>query len=239
MKKTIIALLALAGVAAAENTVEWTQLTLDNSDIVTMSGSAAIGNANKITIGDDGYGSLSSKSAALGWSEDVTLNQSWKLTFSLTDKALANDTTIFSTSASVNGQTNYQSSGELLKVMANGSLDMGEEQSAAGLITANTPVTLTLVFLAKQDLDKTDIGGTFLVYVGDDGEKGDAVISYDVDDRVTFVENSSSRLWTNTSAEEFTKIALYSGGVVTVPEPTTATLSLLALAGLAARRRRK
>ena len=229
--------------AAAADTVEWTRLTLDNSDIVTTyeknNVETTIGNARKITIDEDGYGSLQNGSAALGWSEDVTLNQSWKLTFSLTDKALTNDTLIFSSVAVIDSNNNnYASSTDLLRVMANGSLKSGDNQSDAGLITANTPVTLTLVFLAKQDLDKTDIGGTFLVYVGDTGESGDAVISYDVNERVTFVENSSSRLWTNTGAEEFTKIALYSGGVVTVPEPTTATLSLLALAGLAARRRR-
>ena len=124
--------------------------------------------------------------------------------------------------------------------MRDGTTDL--EASDTMIISSNTPIALTLVFLAKQDSERTDLGGTFLVYVGDKGENGDAVVSYDVDERVTFTENSTTRLWTNDGSngyEKYSNIALYSGGVVTVPEPATATLSLLALAGLAARRRRR
>ncbi|MBQ2815025.1 MAG: PEP-CTERM sorting domain-containing protein [Clostridia bacterium] len=273
MKKTIIALLALAGVAgASEDTVTWTQLTLDNSDIIQTydktdgTGTVTkedipIDNAKKITIGTDGYGSLSGGSAALGWSESITLNESWKLVFELTDKALGEgDASLFSIKTKINkeikdnttqeitsGMTGPVEDAEILKVCEDGSLKLEKkvdgtpvgETSVSGLITANTATAVTLVFLAEEDTNGNDIGGTFYVYVGENGDSGDAVISYNVDERVEFGENYDARLWTNGGAETFSKIALYSGGVVTVPEPATATLSLLALAGLAARRRRR
>jgi len=271
MKKTIIALLALAGVAgASEDSVTWKQLTLDNSDIIqtydetdgtgtVTKGDIPIDNAKKITIDTDGYGSLSTGSAALGWSDSITLNESWKLVFELTDKSLG-DASLFSIKTKINEKTKDNTTqeitsgkvgpvedAEILKVCNDGSLKLEKkvsstlvgETSVSGLITANTATAVTLVFLAEEDTNGNDIGGTFYVYVGENGDSGDAVISYNVDERVEFGENYDARLWTNGGAETFSKIALYSGGVVTVPEPATATLSLLALAGLAARRRRK
>ena len=113
------------------------------------------------------------------------------------------------------------------------------DSSDTGLITAKTAKAITLVFIAKEDTDGNDLGGTFYVYVGNEGENSKAVISYDVDDRVVFTENTTTRLWTNGGLEQFSNISLSYGNAVTIPEPATATLSLLALAGLTMRRRRK
>lgn len=251
MKKTIIALFALTSVVSAEDAVEWIQLTLDNSDIVKTHTEGEttlnVSNANTVTIGDDGLGSLSTKSSALGWTENITLNESWKLAFTLTDKAIANAnifTTGTRTDVSKDNQTQLPVSATFgpqnytLKVLQNGALQIDSyPASAAGLITANTATAITLVFRAEEDTAGNDMGGTFLVYVGENA--GEAVISQHVNSRVSFGENKDARLWTNSGAETFSGIAIYSGGVVTIPEPTTATLSLLALAGLAARRRRQ
>ena len=242
MKKALITLtaLALAGVASADELVTWNSLTLDNTDIVTKHNNSTIGNAGTVVINEEGFGSLKEKSAALGWIQDVTLNESWKLSFTLNDKALTNRTLLFSNNAYVNDRIAYQAQGaHWLEVNSQGELTMGGETSDAGLIVANTPTAITLVFIAKEDINGNDLGGSFYLYVGTEGEKGRAVLSYDVEDRVSFTENSTTRLWTNGGNEEYSGISICSGGVFTVPEPTTATLSLLALAGLAARRRRR
>ena len=64
-----------------------------------------------------------------------------------------------------------------------------------------------------------------------------------MDSNLTLPPSSSIRLWTNGGNEKFSNVALsmLDNNKITpaVPEPTTATLSLLALAGLAARRRRR
>ncbi len=78
----------------------------------------------------------------------------------------------------------------------------------------------------------------------------DAVISYALTDSETFATTLISgtvRSWTNQGYQDYsfgavTDMSAYAGTAAFaqyVPEPTTATLSLLALAGLAARRRRK
>lgn len=84
-----------------------------------------------------------------------------------------------------------------------------------------------------------DAGGRFSLTVGE----GEAAKTYsadtDINDNLVLYENSKARFWTNSAAQKMENISLREGGLMYLPEPGTTTLSLLALAGLATRRRRR
>ena len=212
MKKTIIALLALAGVAAAA----------------------------PLTLTSPASGSLSSSNAAVAWSEDYSTLTSWELSFTLTDAALG-DAILFGTDRDGSGAAGY-----ILSTNVDGSLEVYarnigvnySNSTAAGVVTAGTPVAITFSFVADENQYTNEIvGGTFTV------KAGEATSSWAVTSGLGYTDltnNSVSRFWTNGGAEQFSNITVTKlDNNMVVPEPTTATLSLLALAGLAARRRRK
>jgi len=212
MKKTIIALLALAGVAAAA----------------------------PLTLTSPTDGSLTSSNAAVAWSENYSTLTSWELSFTLTDTTLG-DAIIFGTDRDGSGAAGY-----LLSTDTDGSLEVYarninvtySKSTAAGVVTAGTPVAITFSFVADENQYTNEIvGGTFTV------KAGEATSSWAVKDGLEYTDltnNSVSRFWTNGGAEKFSNITVAKlDNNMVVPEPTTATLSLLALAGLAARRRRK
>ena len=212
MKKTIIALLALAGVAAAES----------------------------LTLTSPTDGSLTSGNAPVAWSENYSTLTSWELSFTLTDAALG-DAVIFSTDKDSSGGAGY-----VLSTNEDGSLEVYAREigvyysksTAAGVVTAGTPLAITFSFVADENMFTNEIvGGTFTV------KAGEATNSWAVTDYLEYTDltnNSVSRFWTNGQAEQFSNITVAKlDNNMVVPEPTTATLSLLALAGLAARRRRK
>ena len=227
MKKTIIALLALAGVAAGAEPITLT-LTSPDSNLGTD------GNGNQaLAWSDEGYDELTS----------------WSLSFMLNDKALTDDTNLFSTRSLGSGAEGY-----VLRSNADGSLKLMYRDhpdvldtvitSATGLVQANTNTAITLKFVADvEKISGNVVAGTFFII------SGESSVSAKVDDYLghTSLENNvNCRFWTNRSgnpaspAETFSNISLQKidDNIVVVPEPTTATLSLLALAGLAARRRR-
>ncbi len=212
MKKTIIALLALAGVAAAA----------------------------PLTLTSPANGTLASSNAEVAWSEAYSTLTSWELSFTLTDAALG-DAILFGTDRDGSGAAGY-----ILSTNTDGSLEVyarniGVDYSnstAAGVVTAGTPVAITFSFVADENQYTNEIvGGTFTV------KAGEATSSWAVTSGLGYTDltnNSVSRFWTNSGAEQFSNITVTKlDNNMVVPEPTTATLSLLALAGLAARRRRK
>ncbi|MBE6409141.1 MAG: PEP-CTERM sorting domain-containing protein [Akkermansiaceae bacterium] len=246
MKKTIIALLALAGVAAA------TEQTL--------------------TLTSPTNSSLNSGNSALNWSQSTgSYLTSWELSFTLDINTITDySDEVFGT----NGGTNQGAQGYVINVTNDGRvfLTNGRGGYNAALISTaagafneytnhevvyktegdtqvkdhdeytfsdTTNVAITLTFNRYIDEATNEaIGGIFTMTVGDE------VQSTKVDDisNTAFLKNGNSRIWTNGGKQTFSKIALKQLNdtvVASVPEPTTATLSLLALAGLAARRRRK
>ncbi len=203
MKKTIIALLALAGVAAADS------LTLNVTE-------------------------LKSSNTLLTWSDDIDALTSWALTFNLDSQRSAlseQDLAFIQNSGSDNGAA------VKFAVNPNGTLEFygygASTNSPESMVTVDsTPITLQ--FIANEQAGSI-IGGRLTAI---SGEKS---FSIDLDSELTLTNSNSIRLWSNGGNEHFTNITLsaLNNNVVAVPEPTTATLSLLALAGLAARRRRR
>ena len=214
MKKTLITLLALTGVAMAAE--------------------------EALTLTSPTNGSLTSSNEAIAWSEDYTNLESWQLSFTLTDAALG-DAIIFGTDRDGSGAAGY-----LLSTNADGSLEVYarnigvnySKSTAAGVIEAGTPLAITFSFVAdvNQYTDEV-VGGTFTLSAGGTTNSWKVTEGLDYTD---LTNNSVSRFWTNGGAEQFSNISVMKlDSNMVVPEPTTATLSLLALAGLAARRRRR
>ena len=240
MKKTIIALLALAGAALGAEETDWTQLTLNGG---TGNGTAAISTTEGIT-------SITNGQASVNWTEEIPCLTTWKTSFELTDKAIAS-ATIWSSSRYVNDPR-----GMLLKVGSEGELTLSQSLSSTvfvstdpDLIKANTPTLITLSCISTENIEGEIIGVTYNLKVSQQS------VSYSLtkeqiegqtsDDGThnwsmfKFYDNDTTRFVTNGGNETFNKINVWSGKNKIVPEPTTATLSLLALAGLVARRRRK
>lgn len=226
MKKTLIALVAMAGISmGAEGLVTdaseltWTDLTLTTPA------------NNQLTSGN----------SAIDWSEETgNLTESWALSFTL-DPSRAADAYLFGTVKGSSGADGYT-----LSTTSAGAIALNQNKSnnvlTVGSYTADdSAVAITLQFVKYVDEAGADLSGEFTLTVGD------ASATYVVEnfDNTVFNKGSNNNVWTNGGAEKLYDISLATAGCVTiasspvVPEPATATLSLLALCGLAARRRRK
>lgn len=95
------------------------------------------------------------------------------------------------------------------------------------------PTVITLQFIANEDEQGNIQGGTLSAIVGE--LKHTATL----EGNLTLSKSADGfRVWSNGAQEHFTGMSLVKLENNLIPEPATATLSLLALAGLAARRRR-
>ncbi len=210
MKKTLIALLALVGVAAAES------LTLNITELKT-------GN-NMLT-----------------WTDaDVSELTSWELSFtldsqraSLTEQDLMffpDDTDKVKFAVNANGSLEFYGSSIFTASGATEATD--SVSSAAGMVTTDA-TAITLSFVGNEKAGEI-IGGTL------SATASGKTFTVAVSEAVTLTKTAGGiRIWSNGAQEHYTQLSLKALSNKVVPEPTTATLSLLALAGLAARRRRK
>ncbi len=147
---------------------------------------------------------------------DIIVNEG---TFSLNEAAITSDVTMNSGKLNIIGDVETGAltlNGGTINFDADSTIDLGEENLILG---DNVAITLNV-----DSLD--NIEGITLFKNAGNVTGLDALT-------VTFVDA--------TGAEKEAAVSFSNGSVVTgsIPEPTTATLSLLALAGLAARRRRK
>lgn len=214
---------------------------------------------NTKTTVTDGLGSVSTGNDSINWSESTGNLQSWALTFTVTpelktNKDALNATDLISTRRG-SGAQGYilaaDAEGKVYLKVYNGSPLATSENS---FISAGSETTLTLTFVAdvadeyygfynEGEAAGTVVGGTFTVFSGET-----AVLTYTVNKseitNTDFAKNGAS-LWTSSGATEinatykFSSVGLSQLDSNIIPEPATATLSLLALVGLAARRRRR
>ena len=225
MKKTLIALISMAGAAAAAVTDGY----LTNPDALTW---------ETLTLTTPANGVLSTGNSAIDWSEDTgALEKSWELSFVLDPSRLSNQY-LFGTVKGSSGADGYT-----LSITQAGAISLNQNKSKSiltvGTYTAeDTAVNVTLTFVNYYDeVSNAEAGGEFTLTVGE--SSGSIEISQEVAAYTTFNKGSNNNIWTNGGAEKLSNITLKQGGYMIIPEPATATLSLLALAGLAARRRRK
>ena len=214
--------MALAGVAMADTVTTPEELTWTTLSITAP--------AN---------GTLASGNSAIDWSEETgNLTESWELSFTLDPSRLDNQY-LFGTVKGNSGADGYT-----LSITNSGTISLNENKInsvlTVGSYTADdSAVAITLQFVKFVTTEGAFDSGLFTLTVGD------AVGTYAVtsENNTIFTKGSNNNVWTNGGREQLSGISLKSAGAVvvmpTVPEPATATLSLLALAGLAARRRRK
>ncbi|MBQ9830447.1 MAG: PEP-CTERM sorting domain-containing protein [Akkermansia sp.] len=224
MKKTLITLMALAGVAVANTAT----LTLPgNDDFTWIAGS----NANGI---------------GTGASADIVQ----QLATAITSTNIGNTDLVgwFGGTGQAYGSGHY---GSDISIISSTSFsfksrpELSGEYVALGVALENAADAITLSFTTNNQLgyslwsyDGTTvtelIGNTFV------GGAGDVSVTYDA----AFVEPTQLFVvWTanhpSGNAGDGQTVEVSNIGISYIPEPATATLSLLALAGLAARRRRK
>lgn len=241
MKKTIIALMALAGVTAAET------LTLDSYAVSYGTGTT-----------------LSTGNQLMTWSDSQTYSN-WYMEFSFTELTDNNATigsrwvsTICSDSSTV--RKGLSASVQLLSTDRTPNITFGDGGETSNLMGSSP----TLIFTAGDALTMAVYDN--IAYIGN--KSTETYISLDLD-TVTLKTGSDStmssgaaRAFANSNSTKIGETTIASLDSLTipngqaldivklvttgaaetmsvVPEPTTATLSLLALAGLAVRRRRK
>lgn len=226
MKKTLITLLSLAGVAMAA-----TDGYLTNPDALTWD--------DALTLTTPANGVLNSGNSGLYWDGAAACTKSWELSFNLTNTEAGNQY-LFGTVHGGSGADGYT-----LSITSGGAVKLNSNKSNAlastgdGAVTLNTPVSITLTFVNYVDeVTAATVGGQFTLTVGEQD-----ALTYTVAEAAVFTPSNAgsggSRLWTNSGKQQFSNVTFKTGGNMIIPEPATATLSLLALCGLAARRRRK
>ena len=255
MKKTIIALMALAGVAAADTVITGADLTWDvsapNKDCTTV-------NSGNLTYSGGGWW-VNGPTGTLTQSITLGLNQvlefSYSCDFSSSNSvltlALANNngavvmgktygnevrlgTTTDTGDAVARGYAfgSTNNSGAVANIESYTALKDGAGENANNVAfvvnSGNTVNTNDVTFTVAYNTTLSQFVGT-LAYDG---------YTAKIDLGETFSVNAITATFDGDSSfvGHVNDIQLK---VTTIPEPTTATLSLLALAGLAARRRRR
>ena len=225
MKKTIIALMALAGVAMADDL--------------------------PITLGGETVAEQLTSNGQFNWDGTVGNLDSWEVSFDITpvlkkNETALNEQVLFSTTKVSSGaygvRFSVTSDGTVMITDGSSALKTTEET----VFTCGTETPITISFVADYT-GEDYTGGTFTVT---SGEK--TLLTYEAAATLeyTALEDGYASVWTQSGngdsscTFEFRNITVsqLENNVIpsaTVPEPATATLSLLALAGLAARRRRK
>ncbi len=217
MKKTLIlACSLLASVAQADLTLPSTDAYFDGS-----------------------VDTLSSSNKLIKWDTtvlDSTLTN-FALSFSIGQNTQNNEKTVISLSTENSGASglcvtiDVNEGQPTVLTLTNGNL---------GWITSPAPPTVELAFDTVYTLAVVD--NKAYLWQGEEIPTTLPDNGYDVSNYITTLDTTLSRGWSNGGVNTVTlgKVTDLSAlAAPAVPEPTTATLSLLALAGLAARRRRK
>ena len=255
MKKTIITLLALAGVAVADTatTTIFTDLTQDKT-ITLSDNSSIIWSATTDTFTGSIYSTVSSQQArasmsfTLNLTDAATVGSTKTELVTITKTGYDNTIGLWLVDGKISGRWN---DGTWDKVTGEGNPGTASGQVAISSILTNNENVFTL------DGDKF-IALTLVLDRTCDANNSDNVgmVLYDADGSVVwnccslgaagFTTYDAIKLNTDYvgNAASITNAVLSPTDAGTqaaaiVPEPTTATLSLLALAGLAARRRRR
>lgn len=233
MKKTLVIILALSSVATADITLYDATFASTGTDTLT-------GARSHLKVG----------------SEAITLS-SWMIEFQITKQG--DSGTFFSTCRYSTDQTERgglgirtnSDTGLSITTNANNSFASGKLTVTSFTdISANNPITLRFAYDAVNHSAYLYNVGTGEYVSATELTASDTYKLATVDSTVTTGDvNGKSMFWTDQGSANYklmgiTDMSSLAGTAgflahVTVPEPATATLSLLALAGLATRRRRK
>ena len=220
MKKTIITLLALAGVAAAESLTLTTGIKYDG-------------------VLYDGYTNPGIEGLDYTYTDWHSADLQNDAVFTITIGELYNADSITSSTFTLDSVTmKVQPKGWGMGGQREVILTLGEKTVTKGYNhDANSAGYFTIDSIGWTDLTKDSV----LTFTLKKGIGRDEWASFE--NTNIPLASTTNGTWSGVSLLSIGNVTngapLVSLGITTVPEPTTATLSLLALAGLAARRRRK
>ena len=235
MKKTIIALFALSGVLAAE--VQNFSMERNTEGVSFTLGEAALTqlkeNALELSYTGWSYSGGGNHSTTGGWQNPTNANYAGTFSPDGQLRSGQDDSWTMNFTIKNNGKENVTLSITEFVFNCYGINGGGSDKNA------NIPVTLTLA--------GTNAGVNYSASVSSDnyylsygGNTSAATLTFTTP--ITLKANESMALaLTMSGAKTYNTYSGITSGVVkyTIPEPATATLSLLALAGLAVRRRRR
>ena len=251
MKKTIIALMALAGVAVADTVITGADLTWD---ISTPNKDCTKVDSGNLTYSGGGWwvnGPTGTLTQSITLGLDQVLEFSYSCDFSSSDSvltlALANNNGAVVMGKTYNNEVRLGTTTETGDAVARGyAFANTNNNGAVANITSFTALkdganNVSFVVNSGSTVNTNDV--TFTVAYNTTLSQFVGTLAYDgYTAKINLGETFSVNAITATFDGDSSFVGHVSDiqlKVTTVPEPTTATLSLLALAGLAARRRRR
>lgn len=217
-----------------------------------LAAGTAFANADSLTLTAPSNAQLESGNGYIAWEGTELTLESWSLSFTLIDVALADDQAVFSTTKQGGGGA----TGYVLKTQADGGIALSE----TGLVIENVLTAgqksnaITISFVADVLDDGSFQGGTFSLTYGATtvsekvsglADRPDAIngaTSLINGEQTGFgTETWSSRFWTNGGSEKIYDISVQKLSNNVIPEPSAFGMlaGLGALALVVARRRRK
>ena len=244
MKKTLVALVAMTGMAmATTNTKVVTSITLDGTQPTDTRLDMAYNETATLTVyttadavtiyGTDGYG-LNTANTSLTFDVKNTLTATNNIKLAQTG---ANSTLSVATTITDAEQAAIDTTGFASRWVV--SADIFNNISS---FVTNNHISLTLNGLTGYanggyiyDYNGTYYAASDVTFSGDYASVKAGAVALDLADGTIYTKLKIAA----TGGASVKGIGFVATAAPSVPEPTTATLSLLALAGLAARRRRK
>ena len=230
MKKTLITLLAICGVAAAETVT------------LTMPGTANNG----------GHGWISAEGAVTAFANSADGGYMFNVGGDVNPDASFNEgvltTTDGVTSLTLAPRTGAGGSGEAIVLSGSNLVGYSVDSFTFGIAgsscTSTANIALTLAVITNSDSGWSVVENTTGSLTLNSGAELTLTLSQSIDwtssYKVVAVIDNTAKTLGGGNSPTYTMTGITMSAVTTpVPEPTTATLSLLALAGLAARRRRR
>ena len=240
MKKTLIALMALAGVACA-NSTEYTNDDFNTWYATAISATSYVaGNDYTLTFTLGEWPSVTGTQASIGHRSGflIQLTENWGLytqagEYLAFDDSTTNDRPSLTTSDKTYTSTNT--------TKATGSLAQGTEGWFYKNNGTNQQNDTTFVISRSEGVDTITIskGDNTIADFTITGDSPLNAAFYSIPDIYDSDSGADAGKSFGFNVKSATFAANGTTSTLTVPEPATATLSLLALAGLAARRRRK
>lgn len=244
MKKTIIALMALACTAMASETMNWSGSDYDLSNQTTITAS---------TIGNTSGWIMDTYVDSNNTSHQTVAPFAMTLTFTLTQLPGSVDQHLVSFGATAGNSTNAYG----FKIKTNGNLEFGSmgtdniTSTTAGTGTSGTTTFSALTTNTKYELTIISYGVENTAGIPGRGKDNFLVTVTNMVTGTTETKKIDGfglnhapfgNLRIGSAIEDNANVlkgTVHSISLQSIPEPATATLSLLALCGLAARRRRK
>ena len=207
--------------------------------------------AQALTLKSPQTDSLTTSSVTLIWQEDIPRLESWELSFTMSNSYFGYmpQGTFFQTYVNSSRGLQFAGNNEGFYISHNKAM---ESMDASWFATANK-ASVTISFISSYDpVAEKNIGGTFSFFMQDESNPDNVTsLSYNIDNEAMleycYLNKKTTSSYDNSGYPvidtchlcKYTNIKLSHLDNAIIPEPATATLSLLSLIPFVLRRRRK